>query len=231
MVILFLCRSLWIFAFCRFFISLCFSNIFAYVIFFWFYVYSWIFLSSINWLFMFFLYFNPDLVDAIFWNSQAWNEELQNMKSLKEQKTVSLFLCISLWIFAFFFRFFILLCFSDILASSIFWELCVFLNFLVINELSITLVTAKFQIFEGNSWSCSMCLILFFYFYGDFLFILYSSSTFTHIYSFSCFDLLFFCGLTIFIQDFWRPKNSHSFSLHISLNFCFLSILHLTVFL
>ena len=103
MVILFLCRSLWIFAFCRFFISLCFSNIFAYVIFFWFYVYSWIFLSSINWLFMFFLYFNPDLVDAIFWNSQAWNEELQNMKSLKEQKTVSLFLCISLWIFAFFF--------------------------------------------------------------------------------------------------------------------------------
>jgi len=34
MVILFLCTSLWIFGFCRFFISLCFSNIFASVIFF-----------------------------------------------------------------------------------------------------------------------------------------------------------------------------------------------------
>jgi len=65
-IILFLCRSLWIFAFCRFFISLCFSNIFTSVIFFWFYVYFWIFLSSINWLFIFFLYFNLDLVNAIF---------------------------------------------------------------------------------------------------------------------------------------------------------------------
>jgi len=41
----------------------------------------------------------------------------------------------------------------------------------------------------------------------------------------------FFYGLNVFIQDFWRPKNGHSFSLHISLDFCFLSILHLTVFL
>jgi len=42
-------------------------------------------------------------------------------KSLKQEKTVSLFLCISLWIFAFFFRLFISLCFSNILASSTFF--------------------------------------------------------------------------------------------------------------
>jgi len=152
-------------------------------------------------------------------------------KSLKEHKMVSLFLCISLWIFAFFFdssSHYVSLTSWHLL---FFWGLCVFLNFLVINELSITLVTSRFQVFEGNSWSCSMLLILFFYFYGDFLFILYSSSTFTHIYSFSCFDLLFFGGLNVFIQDFWRPKNGHSFSLHISLDFWFLSILYLIVFL
>jgi len=106
------------------------------------------------------------------------------MKSLKEQKTVSLFLCISLWIFAFFFdssSHYVSLTSWHLL---FFWWLCVFLNFLVINELSITLVTARFQVFEGNSWSCSIFFISFLYFYGDFLFVLCSSSTFTHIYSF-----------------------------------------------
>ena len=66
MVILFLCISLWIFAFCRFFISLCFSNIFASVIFFCFMFVLQFFWWSMNWLFIFFLYCNPYFVDAIF---------------------------------------------------------------------------------------------------------------------------------------------------------------------
>jgi len=180
----FLCRSLWIFAFCRFFISLCFSNIFAYVIFF----VSCLFLN-------FFCHQSTDCSCSYYILTQIWlmlffrtsrleMKSYKTCKSLKEQKMVSLFLCITLWIFAFFFRFFISLRFLPSWHLLFFWVWCVFLNFLVINELNITLVTAKFLVFEGNSWSCSMFFILFFYFYGDFLFILYSSSTFTHIYSF-----------------------------------------------
>jgi len=52
---------------------------------------------------------------------------------------VILFLCISLWIFAFW-RFFIPLCFSNIFAFVIFFVLCLFLNFLVINELTLHVV-------------------------------------------------------------------------------------------
>ena len=105
-----------------------------------------------------------------FRTSRLEMKSYKTCKSLKEQKTVSLFLCISLWIFALFFRFFISLCFSNILASSTFLGVMCVPAFLVINELSITLVTARFQVFEGNRWSCSMFFILFFYFYVDFLF-------------------------------------------------------------
>ena len=165
--------------------SHCASLTSSHMLFFLIYICSWIFLSSINLLFMFFLYLNPDLVDAIFWTSRLEMKSYKTCKSVKEQKTVSLFLCISLWIFAFFFfdswSHYVSLTSWHLLS---FWGLCVFLNFLVINELSITLVTTRFQVFEGNSWSCSIFLILFFYFYGDFLFVLCSSSTFTHIYSF-----------------------------------------------
>jgi len=118
MVILFLCISLWIFAFCRFFISLCFSNIFAYVIFF-------CFMSVLE----FFCHQSTNSSCSSYILTQIWlmlffrtsrleMKSYKTCKSLKEKKTVSLFLCISLWIFTFF-LFFISLCFSNILASSI----------------------------------------------------------------------------------------------------------------
>jgi len=120
-----------------------------------------------------------------FRTSRLEMKSYKTCKSLKEQKMVSLFLCISLWIFAFFFSILHLTMFLYHLGIFYFFgALCVFLNFLVINELSITMVTARFQVFEGNNLSCSMFLILFFYFYGDVLFVLYSSSNLTHIYSF-----------------------------------------------
>ena len=119
-----------------------------------------------------------------FRTSRLKMKSYKTCKSLKEQKRPVFFSAYLFGFLLFFLRFFISLCFSNILASSIFRGLCVFLNFLVINELSITLVTSRFQVFKGNSWSCSMFLILFLYFYGDFLFVLYSSSTLTHIYSF-----------------------------------------------
>ena len=119
-----------------------------------------------------------------FRTSRLEMKSYKTCKSLKEQKTVSLFLCISLWIFAFLFSILHHTMFSNILASSIFLVVMCVPEFYVINELSITLVTARFQVFKGNSWSCSMFLILFSYFYEDFIFFLYSSSTFTHIYSF-----------------------------------------------
>ena len=151
-------------------------------------------------------------------------------KSLKDQKMVSLFLCKSLWDFAFF-RFFISMCFSNIFASVIFFVLCVFLNFLVLNELSITLITARFQVFEGNNWSCSMffylillflrrfliCFIFFFYLYPYFFFLKLWFS--------------FFFALNVFIQESWRPKKpSVFFSAKLFVFFLFF-ILHVNVFL
>jgi len=47
---------------------------------------------------------------------------------------------------------FVFLLFFDS-SSIIFFVLCLFFNFLVMNELSRTLVTIRFQIFEVNSWS------------------------------------------------------------------------------
>jgi len=134
-ICLFLCRSLWIFAFFLFFISLCFSNIFASVIFCFMCVfkffgdqwtdssYSSYILTQIS-LMLFFRTYRLEM------------ESSETCKSLKDQKTVILFLCRSLWIFAFC-RFFISMCFSNIFASVIFFVLCLFLNFFVINQLTL----------------------------------------------------------------------------------------------
>ena len=66
-------------------------------------------------------------------------------------------------------------------------------------------------------WRFLICFIFFFYPY-PYLFFLKLWFT-------------FFLWYKCSILDFWRPKNAHSFSLHISLDFCFLSILHFIVFL
>jgi len=133
---------------------------------------------------MFFLYFNPDFCWCYFLELPGLKWRVTKHVRVLKNKKLSVFF--SAYLFGF------LLFFLDSSSHYVsltswhllfFWGLCVFLNFLVINELSIKLVTTRFQVFEGNSWSCSMFLILFFYFYGDFLFVLYSSPTFTHIYS------------------------------------------------
>jgi len=147
------------------------------------------------------------------------------MKSLKEQKTASV------WIFAFSFWFFISLCLSNILASSI------FLVFVCVPEFFGDQWT-EYNIGHGQILSFRRKqLIMLNIFYLILLFLrrfLICFMFFFYLYPYLFFLKLwftFFCGLNVFIQDFWWPKNGHSFSLHISLDFCFLSILHLTMFL
>jgi len=137
MVILFLCISLWIFAFCRFFISLCSSNIFASVIFFLFYVCSSIFWWSMKWLFIFLIYINLDFVHAIFLELIGLKWRVSKHARVLKTKNRSFFFSAELFDFFAFCRFFISLCFSNIFAYVIFFVLCLFLNFFVINRLTL----------------------------------------------------------------------------------------------
>jgi len=165
-----------------------------------------------------------------FRTSRLEMKSYKTCKSLKEQKTVSLFLCISLWIFAFFFRFFISLCFSNILASSIFLGVMCVPEFFGDQWIEYNIGHVQISGFRRKQLILLNVVDLILLFLRRFLicfiffFYLYPYLFFLKLW------FIFFC-LTVFIQDFWRPKNGHSFSLHISLDFCFLTILHPTMFL